>query len=372
MQEKTILIVGAGLTGATIANHYAEDGKKVLVIDKRDHIGGNVYDEIDKETGIRVSKYGAHLFHTNDEEVWTYVNKFGSWIPWYHRVLADCSGILVPVPVTIETVNQLLGENIQTEEEMKAWLEKETCKYPEGAKNSEESALSRVGPRLFKILFEGYTRKQWDKGASELEPSVLERIPIRTSFDSRYFSDKYQALPANGYTELVKNMVNHPNIEVQLNTDWKEVKEKEWKAIIFTGPIDVYFESSGLPPLEYRSINFDWQRFQEKGYSQGNSVINYPSDNTPITRCIEYKHFLHQKSDWTVVSRETSSDTGEPYYPVPTEQNRNLYAKYKNLAENAPKNVHFVGRLASYKYLNMDQAIRNAIDYYRSYCKDSS
>lgn len=370
MEEKRILIVGAGLTGATIANHYAEDGEKVFIIDKRDHIGGNVYDEIDKETGIRVSKYGAHLFHTNDEEVWNYVHKFGSWIPWYHRVLADCSGILVPVPVTIETVNQLLGENIQTEDEMKAWLEKETYTYPEGAKNSEETALSRVGPRLFELLFKGYTKKQWDKEASELEPSVLERIPIRTSFDSRYFSDKYQALPSNGYTEIVKNMLSHENITYQLNTDWQDVKEKGWKTIIFTGPIDVYFESSGLPPLEYRSLEFHWERFQEKGYFQEGSVINYPSSTTPITRSIEYKHFLHQKSDWTILSREISTDKGEPYYPVPTEQNRNLYAKYKNLTENVPKNVHFVGRLASYKYLNMDQAIRNAMDYYKSYCKD--
>lgn len=367
MEETRILIVGAGLTGATIANHYAEDGKKVFVIDKRNHIGGNVYDEIDKQTGIRISKYGAHLFHTNDEEVWNYVNKFGKWIPWYHRVLADCSGVLVPVPVTIETVNTLLGETIQTEEEMKAWLEKETTKYPEGAKNSEETALSRVGPRLFELLFKGYTKKQWNKEARELEPSVLERIPIRTSFDARYFSDKYQALPANGYTEIVKNMLTHENISYQLNTEWNDVKDKTWKAIIFTGPIDVYFDSANLPPLEYRSIHFEWQRVQEKGYLQEGPVINYPSENSLITRSIEYKHFLHQKSDWTVLSRETSSDTGEPYYPVPTEKNRNLYVKYKNLAENAPKHVHFVGRLASYKYLNMDQAIRNAMDYYTTH-----
>ncbi len=369
MEESRILIVGAGLSGATIAEHYARDGKKVLVIDKRNHIGGNVYDEIDEETGIRVSKYGSHFFHTNDEEVWNYIQKFGVWKPWYHRVLADCSGSYVSVPVNIETVNTLFGEKIQTEEEMKEWLEKETVKFPGGTKNSEETALSRVGPRLYSLLFKGYTKKQWDKGAEILEPSVLERIPVRTTFDNRYFTDRYQALPENGFTEIVQNMLNHQNIKVRLNTDWKDVKDFSWKTIIFTGPIDVYFESSGLPKLEYRSLNFHWRRFPEKGYSQPNSAINYPSENTPFTRSIEYKHLLYQKSDWTVVCYETSCDDGEPYYPVPTEQNRMLYEQYRQMAENAPGNTHFVGRLASYKYINMDQAIRNAMDYYQKYLK---
>jgi UDP-galactopyranose mutase len=365
MEKESILIVGSGLSGATLADHSARDGYNVVVIEKRDHIGGNVYDEIDQQTGIRISKYGAHLFHTNDQEVWDYVNKFGKWVRWDHRVIADCSGQYIPLPVCIETVNTLFGESIQSEEDMKEWLEKEIEHIEGPVINSEQSAITRVGRRLYDILFKEYTRKQWAKGAEELEASVLERIPIRVNHDTRYFSDKFQALPLDGYTSIVQSMLSHPNITVKLNTAWEDVNKEEWKVVFFTGPIDVYFKSSGLPPLEYRSIDFHWERIPERGYAQPNSVVNYPSAAIPFTRSVEYKYFLHQKSDWTILSRETTSDNGEPYYPVPTQRNRDLYKEYLKLAEAAPKNVHFVGRLASYKYLNMDQAIRNAIDYYR-------
>jgi UDP-galactopyranose mutase len=326
-----------------------------------------VYDEIDSQTGIRISKYGAHLFHTNDEEVWNYVNRFGSWKRWEHRVIADCSGLYVPVPVTIETVNLLCGQSIQTEDEMRTWLRREQVQISGPPENSEQVALSRVGEKLYHILFKDYTWKQWAKTPAELEPSVLERIPVRASFDSRYFSDKFQALPENGYTAIVEKMLEHPNISVKLRTDWRDVKNESWNEIIFTGPIDLYFEESGLPPLEYRSIDFHWERFPEKGYAQPNSVVNYPTRETPYTRSVEYKHFLHQKSDWTVIARETTSDNGEPYYPVPTRRNAELYQKYRDLAEKVQKNVHFIGRLASYKYFNMDQAIRAAMDYYRDH-----
>ena len=361
-----IIIVGAGISGATIAERYASHGRKVLLIDKRSHIAGNVYDEIDKTSGIRISKYGAHLFHTNDEEVWNYVQRFGVWQRWDHKVVADISGVYVPVPVNITTVNTLLGKNLATEEEMGEWLAtvQEPCDKPE---NSEEVALSRVGRGLYETLFRSYTRKQWAKEPSELEPSVLERIPIRKNFDERYFSDRFQGLPVYGYTSIIENMISHPNITLRLNTSWEEIRaDISGETVIFTGPIDQYFNDSGLEPLEYRSIHFDWSWVKTSGYVQPNSVVNYPLSTTPYTRCVEYKHFLHQPSEWSILSKETTSNRGEPYYPVPTAKNRELYKQYAALSD-AQKNVHFIGRLATYKYFNMDQAIRAALDYYRKY-----
>jgi UDP-galactopyranose mutase len=364
--SKSVLVVGAGLSGATIAEQCAKAGASVRVIDKRDHIGGNVYDEIDATTGIRVSLYGAHLFHTNDEEVWNYVQQFGEWVRWEHTVVADVSGTYVPVPVNCTTVNSLCGTSIQNEAEMQAWLAAEqiVCAEP---KNSEEIALSRVGRPLYDLLFKPYTWKQWGKAATDLEPEVLARIPVRSNFDPRYFTDKFQALPKFGYTEIVRKMLDHPNISVELGKSWEDV-QGELSAetqIIFTGPIDGFFKDAGLPPLEYRSIDFQWSRMHNSGFYQPNSVVNYPDAENPYTRCVEYKHFLNQRSDWTIIAKERTSDVGEPYYPVPTEANRGLYRKYADLAVAGPPSVHFVGRLASYKYYNMDQAIRAALDYYR-------
>jgi UDP-galactopyranose mutase len=355
-----ILIVGAGLSGATIAEHYARRGEAVTVIDKRDHLAGNVYDHTIED--IRVSKYGAHLFHTNDEGVWEYVNRFAKWKRWDHSVIADVDGTYVPIPVNINTVNALCGTSLQTEDEMNAWLK--SVQYTGPINNSEDVAKSRVGSELYELLFRQYTIKQWDKEPRLLDQSVLARIPVRNNFDGRYFSDKYQALPAEGYTKLVENMLNHPLITLKLNYDW-EVAKKEltWDTLIFTGPIDMYFKNAGLPALEYRSIDFEWETLKMPGYHQPNSVVNYPLNSTPYTRCVEYKHFLHQKSEYTVICKERTANSGEPYYPVPTASNQLLFEQYKKLAEAEP-NVHFIGRLASYKYFNMDQAIRNAMDYF--------
>jgi UDP-galactopyranose mutase len=368
MLKFDVIVIGAGISGATIAERYANDGKTVLVIDKRDHIAGNVYDEIDAETGIRISRYGAHLFHTNDFAVWEYVQRFGKWQRWPHHVIADISGLYVPVPVNINTVNMLYSLDISSEDEMKSWLEAEQIRC-ENPKNSEEVALSRVGKRLYDAIFKDYTKKQWDKEPKELQPSVLERIPVRTNFDDRYFSDKYQAMPVNGYTSIVENMLSSSRITVKLNTDWEDIKKDiSGEILVFTGPIDVYFKESGLPPLEYRSIDFEWSRMKMEGYYQPNSVVNYSSLGNPYTRCVEYKHFLHQKSDWTIISKETTTDSGEPYYPVPTQKNRALYEAYVHLTKGV-KGVHFIGRLATYKYFNMDQAIRAALDYYDAHLK---
>jgi len=362
MSQYDLCIVGAGLSGATIARLAADDGKKVLVIDKRDHIGGNVYDTVDPISRIRISMYGAHIFHTNDEGVWKFVQRFGSWKRWDHHVLSDVSGTYIPMPITLSTVNSLFNLNLASEQEMLDWLAKE--KIPcESITNSEEGALAKVGPRIYEALLKTYTIKQWAKEPKELDPSVLERIPIRTNFDTRYFTDRYQAMPEHGYTSIVQSMLDHPKITVKLNYPWSPASERTWKTLIFTGPIDTYFEDSGLPKLEYRSIAFEWKRFYQPGYHQPAAVVNFPSLDTPYTRCVEYKHFLSQISPWTMISYETTSSEGEPYYPVPTQENRDLYEKYRSLAQAKP-DVHFVGRLASYKYFNMDQAIRNAMDYF--------
>lgn len=372
-----IIIVGSGLTGATIAEHcarYNDSDLEVIVIEKRDHIAGNCYDEIDEKTGIRVSRYGAHLFHTNNDDIWKYVNKFGEWERWDHEVLSDVSGSLVPVPVNITTVNKMCNTNLQNEKEMDEWLMKNCYNYEKYEKyeNSEEIALSRVGRDMYEKLFKPYTIKQWNKDPKNLDPSVLARIPVRKNFDTRYFTDKYQALPINGYTDIVNKMLLHKNISVILNCDWEEFKNKVKSddIVIFTGPIDVYFKDSNLSKLEYRSIKFEWFLEKNKGFYQQNSVINYADAEIPYTRCVEYKHFLNQQSNYTIYSKEIPCDEGEPYYPVPTDKNKKLYQKYVKLAEdNNCKNIHFVGRLASYKYFNMDEAIINAIDYFNNHIK---
>jgi len=361
-----IIVVGAGLSGATIAEHAAQLGFTVLVVEKRGHIAGNCYDEIDAVSGIRINRYGAHLFHTNDEAVWQYVNRFGRWKRWDHRVVADLSGHLVNLPVNINTINGVFDTHLKSSAEAEQWLaERRIVREP--VRNSEDSAISRVGLDLYKLLFRDYTVKQWGHSAADLEPSVLERIPVRTDFDDRYFSDRFQALPVDGYTSIVANMLKHERITVMLNTDWTDIGSIPRKLLVFTGPIDQYFKGHGLPPLQYRSINFEWSRFPNSGFYQPNSVVNYPSaDAGSVTRCVEYKHFLNQKSDYTVIAKETTCDNGEPYYPVPTTANSDLYKRYAILAAGE-KGVHFVGRLANYKYFNMDGAIRNAMDYFNEY-----
>jgi len=366
MQKYDVLIVGSGLSGVVIAEQFAKRNKRVLIIDKRYHLGGNVYDYVDPDTGILMNKYGAHLFHTNNERVWKYINKFEEWIRWDHQVLGKINNTTFPIPVNINTVNTLCGENISNTEEMNEWLQKNQEKY-DVIDNSEKMGKSRVGNVLYESIFKNYTYKQWAKYPEELDPSVLERIPIRNDFDNRYFNDKYQALPKNGYTQFIKNIVNHKNITISLNTDYFEFinanKVSNFEAIIYTGPIDKFYENQGLDKLEYRSIQFKIEKHFDMNYYQENSVVNYPGNETPYTRIVEYKHFLNQTSKDTVVVKEITTDQGEPYYPVPNERNMKLYEQYKELTLQE-KNVHFLGRLANYKYFNMDMAILNALEYF--------
>ncbi|WP_426485244.1 UDP-galactopyranose mutase [Flavobacterium sp. 2] len=364
MKHIDILIIGAGISGAVLAERYASIGKQVLIIEKRNHIAGNCYDYID-DNGILVSKYGAHLFHTNEESVWKYVNRFSDWYPWEHKVVARVDDKTVPIPVNITTVNELYDINITSEEEMTNWLEDHRMPFKNPA-NGEEAVLNRVGPVLYEKMFKYYTKKQWDKYPIELDASVLERIPVRTNYDDRYFSDKYQALPNGGYTQLFKNILNHPNIEVLLDTDYFDVKDryKDYEKLFYTGPIDQFFEfkHSLIEKLEYRSINFVSETIDAE-FFQENSVVNYPGMEVDYTRIIEYKHFGNQISEKTTIVKEFTVDEGEPYYPVPNPRNQEIYAKYKNEAENL-LDVHFVGRLANYKYFNMDQAFKNALDLF--------
>lgn len=369
MDNCDVLVVGAGLSGAVIANCFAEKlNKKVLVIDSRDHIGGNCYDYIDTRTNILMNKYGAHLFHTNSEKVWTYVNKFSEWVRWDHTVVGFVDNKIVPIPVNINTVNILCNQNIQTQDEMNEWLNNVQIKYDK-ITNGEEMAKSRVGIELYEKIFKEYTFKQWNKYPEELNASVLARIPIRNNHDNRYFSDKYQALPKYGYTKFIENILSHSNISIKLNIDFFNIKEtiNPNTIIIYTGPIDKYFQSLNLPKLEYRSIDFVEEVYLNHGYYQSNSVVNYPSKNENFTRIVEYKHFLNQQSPHTIIVKEFANDIGEPYYPVPNEKNINLYNTYAKMAEEEEsKNIFFVGRLANYKYFNMDEAINNALDFYES------
>ncbi|OAQ41769.1 UDP-galactopyranose mutase [Pedobacter psychrophilus] len=366
MTDYDILIIGAGISGAVLAEQYASAGKRVLIIEKRNHIAGNCFDFYD-ENEILTSKYGAHLFHTNDEGVWNYVNQFADWYTWEHKVVAKVDNHLVPIPVNITTVNTLFNENLSSELEMREWLSNNRISY-NSPKNGEEAVLNRVGKVLYDKMFKHYTKKQWDKYPSELHASVLERIPVRDNYDDRYFSDVHQALPKGGYTKMFKNILNHPNITVLLNTDYFEVEGEigGYEKLFYTGPIDRFFTFNAnlTEKLEYRSINFVREEIDQEFFQQ-NSVVNYPGNEVEFTRIVEYKHFGNQQSATTSIVKEYTIDEGEPYYPVPNEQNQEIYAKYKTEADKL-LNVYFVGRLANYKYFNMDQAFRNALNLFKS------
>jgi len=372
-------IVGAGLSGSVIAEQYATNlGQTSLIIEKRHHIGGNCYDYVDADTNILVNLFGAHLFHTRHERVWEYVQKFAEWVPYEHEVLGKVNGKIVPIPVNIDTVNALFDLDIQTTEEMDVWLKKEQVEFKDddgntrAPSNSEEVALTRVGQRLYDLIFKPYTFKQWAKYPAELGPEVLSRIPVRNDRDGRYFSDPHQALPKGGYTSIFERMLDDPKITVVTNTDYFEVKDRlKCDRVYYTGPIDSYFADLGWPKLEYRSLSFERVVVEDTpGYFQQAAVVNHPQHvdaengkEVDYTRIVEYKHMLNQTSDSTIYFIERSKDGGEPYYPVPNKENKDLYKRYQEMAEKE-EGVMFVGRLANYKYFNMDDAILNALELF--------
>ena len=357
----TVVIVGAGLSGCVLAEQCANAGKRVIIVEKRDHIAGNCYDYVN-EKGILMSKYGPHFFHTSSERVWSYVQRFAEWVPYKTRVVGTYKGITFPVPVNITTVNRLLDKDIKTEEEMREFMK--TQQRLGEPTNSEEVALSRVGADLYEMIFRGYTKKQWSCEPALLDPSVLARIPVRYTFEDGYFNDVYQALPKLGYTEFCRSIIANPLIEVRLSTDYRAADFPDAERIFYTGPIDLYFKDRGYPALEYRSLRFEIEERDEELY-QENAVVNYTEETVPWTRICEYKHILNQKARGTTIVKEFPSAVGEPYYPIPNQRNTDLYETYRAMAlEEERKGVYFVGRLANYKYFNMDQAIENALDVF--------
>ncbi|MBD0333296.1 MAG: UDP-galactopyranose mutase, partial [Chitinophagaceae bacterium] len=339
------LIVGAGFAGSVLAERLASQAnKKVLIIDKRDHIAGNAYDYYNKD-GILIHKYGPHIFHTNSREVFDYLNQFTEWRPYEHKVLASVDGQLVPIPINLNTINQLYGLNLnssQVEEFFASRAEPITR-----VKTSEDVVVSKVGRELYEKFFRGYTRKMWDLDPSELDASVTARVPTRTNRDNRYFTDTYQAMPLHGYTVMFQNMLSHPNIKIMLNTDYKEVIDIiPHKKLIYTGPIDAYFDYC-YGKLPYRSLEFRFETVDAE-FFQPTGTVNYPNEQA-YTRITDFKYLTGQKHHRTAIVYEFPKAEGDPYYPVPRPENAEIYKKYQQLASTMTS-TYFVGRLATYKY----------------------
>ncbi len=354
------LIVGAGFAGSVLAERLASRGdKKVLLVEKRDHIGGNAYDYYNKD-GILIHKYGPHIFHTNSKEVFDYLGQFTAWRPYEHHVLASVDGQLVPIPINLNTINKLYGLNLSSME-VDEFL-KSRAEPVSPVLTSRDVVVSKVGKELYEKFFRGYTRKQWDLDPSELDASVTARVPTRTNKDDRYFTDTFQSMPAQGYTRMFQKMLDHPNIKVMLNTDYKEIIDLiPYHQMIYTGPIDSFFNYC-YGPLPYRSINFKFETVDEEHF-QPTGTVNYPNEHA-YTRITEFKYLTGQKHQKTTIVYEYPVAEGDPYYPVPRPENAELYKKYQQLAA-AISNTHFVGRLANYRYYNMDQVVASALTLFK-------
>jgi UDP-galactopyranose mutase len=354
------LIVGAGFAGSVIAERLARVAdKKVLVIDRRNHIGGNAYDHYNDD-GLLVHRYGPHIFHTNSLEVFEYLSQFTEWRQYQHRVLACVDGMLLPIPINLDTINKLYGLSLNSFE-VEKFLESKAEKR-ERLRTSEDVVVSKVGRDLYEKFFRNYTRKQWGLDPSELDASVTARVPTRTNRDDRYFTDSYQAMPKQGYTRMFENMLDHPNIKVMLNVDYREIERiVPHRELVFTGPVDEYFDCR-FGKLPYRSLEFKHETL-DKAFHQEAPVVNYPNDFL-YTRVTEFKYLTGQEHRKTAIVYEYPRSEGDPYYPVPRPENAELYQKYKSLAD-ATKGVHFVGRLATYKYYNMDQVVAQALTTFK-------
>lgn len=364
-----IVIVGAGLSGLTLAERFANvAGKKVLLIEKRDHIGGNCYDFYDKH-GVLISKYGPHVFHTQEDEVYEYIQKFVKWEKYEHQVSSMVGEKLVPIPVNIETINILFGTNLGDGEGMRKWLDKRRMKRMKTPMNSEEVVLAKLGREIYELMFKNFTKKQWGLWPEELEVEVLKRIPVKYSFERGYNTDKYQIRPLGGYTKMMQNMINNPNIEIKLNTNFFEQADKisDRAIIFFTGPIDEFinFKTGKKYKLPYRSVKFKFKSFHRE-YFQKIGVINYPSLKTKILRSTEYKYLTGQKHDWTTISEEYFYEEGEAFYPVKSFKSRKKYEEIIKVARDF-ENTYFLGRLGKYEYINMDQAIKEALDLFKKF-----
>ena len=356
------LVVGAGFAGSVMAERLAADGgKRVLVIDRRPHIAGNAFDREDA-AGILIHQYGPHIFHTNSADIFDYLSRFTEWRPYEHRVLADVNGQLLPVPINRTTLNKLYGLNLTTDEEAAAFLAARAEPVPV-VRTSEDVVVSAVGRDLYRTFFQGYTRKQWGIDPADLDKSVTARVPTRTNTDDRYFGDKFQFMPLHGYTAMFAAMLDHPNIDVRTGTDFAQVRSTvDYDHLVFTGPIDEFFDYR-FGKLPYRSLEFVHETLNQE-WLQPVAVVNYPDEGVPHTRVTEYKHLTGQDAPQTSVTYEYPRAEGDPYYPIPRADNQALYKRYEALA-NARPDVLFVGRLATYRYYNMDQVVGQALATYR-------
>lgn len=357
------LIVGAGFAGSVLAERLASQlNKSVLLCDRRPHIGGNAYDRYD-DAGILVHQYGPHIFHTASARIYEYITQFSDFRAYEHRVLASVDGKLVPFPINLTTLSRLYGRDFDAQT-AEAWF-RERAEPVAHPKNSEEVVVSKVGRELYERLFRNYTRKQWGRDPSELDAAVAARVPARLNFDDRYFTDEFQAMPRYGFTRLFENMLAHKNIRIVLNADFNDVaREVRYRHLVYTGPVDAFFDYR-YGPLAYRSLRFEFETLDQERL-QPVAVVNYP-DERPYTRVSEFKHVTGQAHSKTSVVYEYPLAEGDPYYPVPSPETAATYAKYKALADATP-NVRFVGRLATYRYYNMDQVIGQSLATFDQIC----
>ncbi|WP_291295075.1 UDP-galactopyranose mutase [Elioraea sp.] len=350
------LVVGAGFAGSVIAERLARAGRRVTVIDRRPHIAGNAHDELD-EAGILVHRYGPHIFHTNSDMVLSYLSRFTAWRPYEHRVLARVGASLLPMPINRTTLNRVFGVSLGSEAEAEAFLRR-LARPVDTVASARDFVIGSVGPHLYEMFFRGYSLKQWGVDPALLDASVTARVPARTTTDDRYFLDRHQCMPANGYTRMFENILDHDNITVLTATDYRSVATERVGRTVFTGPIDAFYDWR-LGPLPYRSLVFEHSTVDAE-FVQPVATINYPGLETPYTRSTEFKHLTGQRHRRTSICRERSSAEGEPYYPVPAEANRLLYRRYRELGD-AERSVTFLGRLGTYQYMNMDQVVAQAL-----------
>jgi UDP-galactopyranose mutase len=355
------LVVGAGFAGSILAEQLASRcGQRVLVIDKRDHVAGNAYDYYD-DHGVRVHRYGPHIFHTNSERVVDYLSRFTDWIPYEHRVLAHVDGKNVPMPINRTTINQLYGLNLTTDEEVEQYFA-QRAEPVDYIRTSEDVVVAKVGRELYEKFFRGYTRKHWRRDPSELAASVCARIPVRTNEDDRYFTDSFQNMPGDGYTAMFERILDQAAIDVSVSTDYYDVADEiEYDHLVWTGPIDRFFDKR-FGTLPYGSLEFELRNEPTPGggllFPAGQ--INEPGEDVPYTRRTEFRHLTRQAHDSSTYAIEYPRAEGEPYYPIPSDETRALYKRYEALAAELP-DVTFVGRLARYQYLNMDQVVGQAL-----------
>jgi UDP-galactopyranose mutase len=355
--DKSICIVGCGFSGAVSARLLAEEGYKVEIIEKRDHIGGNAFDTKDKN-GIIIHPYGPHIFHTNSERVYNFLSRFTEWRFYEHKVLASVNGNKVPIPINRITLSKIFEKDF-SENDAKSYFSEHAIKI-DNIKNSEDNVLASVGEYLCDKFFRGYTKKQWGMDLSELDASVAARIPTRINSDCRYFTDEYQYMPLKGYSHLFENILDHKNIRINLSVDYfDDIKSNIFFHTIYTGPIDKYFDYK-YGKLEYRSLEFEHTHLANQEYYQSVGTVNYPNDYD-FTRITEFKHITGQNCSGTSIVKEYSKANGDPYYPVPRPKNKTVFNKYYDLSKKL-KDISFIGRLAEYKYYNMDQAIASAIN----------